>query len=328
MKFLQIGCGSMGKRRIRNLQFLGQNNIVCYDKRRDRLEEAKKLYNVQTVENLESVNWDEITHVIISTPPDIHHQYVLLAVSKDKHVFIEASVVDDGYEEIYEIMKDKSCVVAPSCTMRFDPLIVKAKEILDSNNIGEVLFVNHYFGQYLPDWHKYESIKDFYVSNKSTGAAREIVPFDMVYINWLFGSPVKTTSLIKNTRTLGIDIDDIYSLLYVTTKNIQVSFTIDVVSRASYRETKVIGTKGNIEINNVKGMLSVYSLENSEWINYTRTELSTTTSNEEMYVKEMDCFLNSTNDGPAFPFSIKDDHKVLLALYKAEKSFQESKIIE
>ncbi|MBK7666215.1 MAG: Gfo/Idh/MocA family oxidoreductase [Sphingobacteriaceae bacterium] len=321
MKFLQIGCGSMGKRRIRNLQFLNHNNILCYDKRKDRLEEVKKLYNVNTIDNIENVNWDEITHVIISTPPDVHHPYVILAASKNKHVFIEASVVDEGYNEIREAIGEKKIVVAPSCTMRFDPLIVKAKEILDAQAIGNTLFVNHYFGQYLPDWHKYESIKDFYVSKRQTGAAREIVPFDMVYINWLFGNPSKTASLLKNTKTLGIDIDDIYSLLYVTDKDIQISFTIDVVSRASYRETKVIASNGNLEIDNVKGTLKVYTAENDIWKNYTRAELSTTTSNEEMYVKEMDCFVKSTNGETSFPFTMEEDHKVLSALYKAEKSF-------
>jgi threonine dehydrogenase-like Zn-dependent dehydrogenase len=42
--FLVVGLGSMGKRRIRNLKSLGYNDIVGFDKRADRRQEAKKLY--------------------------------------------------------------------------------------------------------------------------------------------------------------------------------------------------------------------------------------------------------------------------------------------
>ena len=43
---------------------------------------------------------------------------------------------------------------------------------------GRSGFVYH-SGQYLPDWHPWESYKDFYVSNPATGARREIVPFEL-----------------------------------------------------------------------------------------------------------------------------------------------------
>lgn len=36
MRFLVVGLGSMGKRRIRNLQELGFNKIVGFDIRKDR----------------------------------------------------------------------------------------------------------------------------------------------------------------------------------------------------------------------------------------------------------------------------------------------------
>jgi len=42
MKFLIIGLGSMGKRRIRCLKIIGFNDIIGYDLRKDRREEAKK----------------------------------------------------------------------------------------------------------------------------------------------------------------------------------------------------------------------------------------------------------------------------------------------
>ena len=57
MKFLIIGLGSMGKRRIRNLQILNQNNIVGYDIKPERREEVKRIYNIKITESIED-SWN------------------------------------------------------------------------------------------------------------------------------------------------------------------------------------------------------------------------------------------------------------------------------
>ena len=42
MKFLVIGLGSMGKRRVRNLQYLKAGEIIGFDLREDRCQETEK----------------------------------------------------------------------------------------------------------------------------------------------------------------------------------------------------------------------------------------------------------------------------------------------
>jgi|GEM_PF-5712643 len=43
---LVIGLGSMGKRRIRNLQFIGYKSIAGFDPREDRRAEANEKYQM------------------------------------------------------------------------------------------------------------------------------------------------------------------------------------------------------------------------------------------------------------------------------------------
>lgn len=321
MKTLQIGLGSMGKRRIRNLQYLGHNNIIGFDFRKDRLEEAKRLYNIETVDNLNDINLSTITHVSISTPPDKHIEYAMWAVENDKHVFIEASVVDDSYNDLLKLSKRKNVVIAPSCTMRFDPLNKKVKEILDSKILGENIFLQHHFGLYLPYWHPYEDIKDFYVSKRETGAAREIVPFDLVYISWFVGLPKDNISgLITKTNILDIDIDDIYSLQYKTDDSCHVQFTIDVVSKKAYRTTRIVCENGTIELDTVKGTLAVYYSIEDSWKIYNRAQLSSTKSTEEMYILEMEKFIQASHNEAKWPLNIEADWSILKWLYAAEKN--------
>ena len=48
VKFLVIGLGSMGKRRVRNLNTLGYNEVAGFDVREDRCLEAAEKYNIKT----------------------------------------------------------------------------------------------------------------------------------------------------------------------------------------------------------------------------------------------------------------------------------------
>ena len=45
MKFLIIGLGSMGKRRVRCLKSLGHENIVGFDVKESRRKETEKQYD-------------------------------------------------------------------------------------------------------------------------------------------------------------------------------------------------------------------------------------------------------------------------------------------
>lgn len=324
MRILQIGLGSMGKRRIRNLQYLGYKSIIGYDLRKGRCEEANKLYGIEVINDLKNFDLSMITHIIISTPPDQHIEYAKFALQNNKHVFVEASVVDDGYATLVDEFSCSDIVLAPSCTMRFDPLNEKVKEVLDTGILGKSIFLQHHFGLYLPYWHPYESIKDFYVSKRRTGAAREIVPFDLVYISWFIGKPKgEINSLISRTGVLDIDIDDIYSLQYQTENNCHVQFSIDVVSKKAYRTTRIVCENGSIELDTAKGELAIFDANDNKWQMYSRAQLSKTKSTEEMYVLEMEKFINATLKKDTWNYSLKDDWKILNWLYMAEKNYKD-----
>ena len=85
MKFLIIGLGSMGKRRIRNLKKIGQNKITGFDVRKDRRDEARRKYQIETYEDVEEAINQKPNLIIISTPPDLHLKYVKIAIKIKFH---------------------------------------------------------------------------------------------------------------------------------------------------------------------------------------------------------------------------------------------------
>lgn len=324
MKFLIIGLGSMGKRRIRNLQYLKAGAIVGFDPRDDRRKEVKKKYGVKTFENFDAAMAENPDALIISTPPDLHMKYAMIAAQNDKHFFTEASVVSEGIDELINLCKDKKIVAAPSCTMRFHPSIKKIKELVDGGAIGKPLAFTYHSGQYLPDWHPWENYRKFYAAKKSTGAAREIVSFELVWLTWVLGE-IDTISCLKGKLTkLETEIDDAYQILVKFKSGALGHMLVDVISRVPDRSCKLISEEGVMEMRWGKGV-KVYRASNRKWEEYPE-EAGTTVEGysekikEEPYIEETQRFVQAVRGEVTYPYTFEEDKRILELLYAAEKS--------
>jgi len=329
MKFLVIGLGSMGKRRVRNLIALGyKNHIAGFDPNNNRTEEAKQ-YGIEVYTDFEkAVQIHNPDIFIISTPPNLHMKYAYFAAHNNISCFIEASVVDaEKILGLSNMVKDKKIVMAPSCTMRYYPGPMKIKELIENGMIGKVLNFNYHTGQYLPDWHPWEDIKDFYVSNPDTGGAREIVPFELSWLNDIFGDSQALACVRRKLSDMDIEIDDIYHCLLQYPDNVLGNLTVEVISRPqATREFRVLGSLGEIVFSADSKSVKYINNEMQEWS--TISLLEGTIANgyinpEEPYINEIQDFITSivlikNGQLSIFPNRLEDDYKILKTLYELE----------
>lgn len=327
MKFLVIGLGSMGKRRVRNLQALGIEHVAGFDPRSDRREESRTKYNIPVFEDLEAaVGAFKPQAFVISTPPDLHMHYAFYAYERGINCFIEASVVDaDKIKQLSERVEKNDIVMAPSCTMRYYPGPKKIKELIKAKAIGKVLNVSYQTGQYLPDWHPWEKIEEFYVSNRETGGAREIVPFELTWLNDIFGE-AKAIACVKAKLTdMSADIDDIYHCLLRYDDNVLANLTVEVISRPkATREMRVLGSDGEIVFSADTNSVRYINTSMNDWSELqfgTGTVESQYINPEEPYIAEMKDFVDAVQakDRTLYPNSLADDYNVLQTLYALEK---------
>ncbi len=332
MKFLIIGLGSMGKRRIRNLQYLGYSKIFGFDLNEDRRQEAVNKYGITTIENFDNVASLEVDVLIISVPPDKHHIYMLKSIELNKPCFVEASVVDYSFNELISLSEKNKVFIAPSSTMYFHPAIKKIKSIIEEKIIGLTTNISYHSGQYLPDWHTYEKVKDFYVSQKETGGAREIVPFELTWITKIFGFPSSVFGCVKKTIEIeGAElIDDTY-VGVLDYESFILSLTIDVTSRVATRKLLINGSKGQLIWDWNNNFISVYTPANG-WNNIEFEMLAAEEGynkniTEQMYIDELSCFIAGILDCQVYVNTLTDDHAVLKVLYAIEESSNSRKTI-
>lgn len=327
MKVLVIGLGSMGKRRVRNLIALGGNEIAGFDLREDRCKEAHEKYGIMLFSDIESALKNFRPEVlVISTSPAHHMEYAWMGFELGLPCFIEASVVEaDRILQLHLISEQSKVLIAPSCTMRHFPGPKKVKELIGQGMIGKPLNINYQTGQYLPDWHPWEKIENFYVSERETGAGREIVPFELTWLNDIFGEPVPLACVKSKLTDINADIDDIYHCLLRYPEGVLANITVEVISRPQpTREMRVLGSKGEIVFSADENCVRYCNTDKSDWVKF---DLDGGTCEagylnpEEPYIAEMRDFLNAVlqDNKKLYANTLLDDYRLLQTLGELEE---------
>lgn len=330
MKFLIVGLGSMGKRRIRNLQYLGEKDIIGFELREDRRKEAGEKYGIKTFGSIDDAMKQNPDALIISTPPNHHIEYELLAAKNKKHFFCEAGIFTKQLDELMEISEKNKIVAAPSCTMRFHPSIRMVKELVDKRRISKVVAVTYHMGQYLPDWHPWEKITDFYAGQKETSACKEMVPFEIEWMTWIFGD-IKELSCIKGkVSNLEADIDDVYQLSFRFESGAIGNMLTEVVSRTPLRVLRVVGEEGTIIWDWLDDSVKLYDAKTKVWSEHKEDQgfrEKGYLAKEAPYIEEMKSFIEAINGLNGYPYSLEEDMKILNLLSSAERSAEGKKHI-
>jgi len=326
----------MGKRRVRCLKALGyqNNDISGFDLREDRRNEVEEKYGIKAYDQVEhAIEAGKPSAMIISVPPDIHHIYMETAIEKGIHFFVEASVVDTKMDLIKDRLKGVPIIAAPSATWLFHPAIKLIQEIVVSNELGKISNVMYHAGQYLPDWHTYENVSDFYVSNPVTGGAREIVPFELSWITCLFGFPKRVCGNFRKTVDIeGAEkIDDTYNIL-LDYSDFLATVTVDVVSRYAIRRLLINGDEKQLHWNWDDNCVKVYDPSKNHWekMPYKMTSSEpgyNPNIGENHYTDEIKNFIEAIEGKAEFINNMKKDHDVLKLLYAIEKSDRDASFV-
>lgn len=320
MRALVIGLGSMGKRRLRNLRALGVAQLAGVDPRADRRAEAASQYSVPVFRDAEEALRDFAPDfLVISTPPDRHMDFAFLGYKRRLACFVEASVVDaQRILELHTLTSESGPLIAPSCTMRYFPGPKKIKELLGAGAIGKPINVNYHTGQHLKDWHPWEPIEDYYVSKRATGGCREIVPFELTWLNDIFGEPEPLSCWRARIGDLGVDIDDIYHFWLCYPHGLAASITVEVLSRpAATRELRVLGSEGQLAYSADDNAVRICRVDSPAWTCHElkRGQAQAGYINpEEPYIDEMRDFLAAVAGDKPFRNSLLDDYRVLRTL--------------
>jgi predicted dehydrogenase len=148
MNIAIIGCGFIGGKRA---GFLGQCRLVaCADAVQDRAAEfARKRQGVEAAPDwLTAVERPDVDIVIVATSHDALAQVTLAAVKAGKHVLVEKPAARNVAEldPVLRAAEERQVLVRVGFNHRYHPSFIKAREIMASGELGELMFVRARYG--------------------------------------------------------------------------------------------------------------------------------------------------------------------------------------
>lgn len=247
-RFLVIGCGSIGRRHLRNLRALGVDALLAFDPSPERRAEAERESGAETSGSLDALLDPGIDACLVCSPSAMHAEQAV-ALAGRCHLFIEKPIATT-YQDALRVREAVSgaaqvCLVA--CNLRFHPGIVALKAALDGGAIGRPLSIRGEFGQYLPDWHPWEDYRQGYSARKDLGGG---ILLDAIHeidlVRWLCGAYREVQAVCGRAGDLEIDTEDLGLLIGRTERGVFCEIHLDYLQRSYARHCKVIGTAGTL----------------------------------------------------------------------------------
>lgn len=263
MKIIVIGLGSMGKRRIRLLSEHKDVQLYGIDSQVARCQEVKEKFGIPCYPSIaEVVEKEKPEAAVISTSPLSHAAIIKECLKFNLHVFTEINLVPDGYAENMATAKEKGLVLFLSSTFLYRK---ENQTIIEKVHKADCpLNYIYHIGQYLPDWHPWESYNNYFIGDKRTNGCREIMAIDLPWIVTAFGSIVKATAVKSKNTELNINYNDNYLITLEHEGGHKGVLAVDVVTRKSIRHIDIYGERFQMSWNGTADSLTEYDIENKE----------------------------------------------------------------
>jgi predicted dehydrogenase len=316
LKVLQIGAGSMGKRRLRDLTGRAGVELGLWDPREDRRQTAAARFCPTLFASLEAaIAWAPHA-AIISTPPDRHQAYIELALEHGWHHFSEANVWTHDHVRVEQLSAARGLVSAVSNSLWFLPVVKELRRIV-AEEVGTLHAYQAALSTWMPGWHPEEG-PEFYARNRATSAGREMVPFELLWLNEVFGTPAEACGTVSQRGTLAAASEDTWSLSMRLQSGAHAQLTVLMACPTPYRRGQAWGEAGQVLFDVPAGRLE-RNLPDRGLVD-TREFGSFAEVLETAYREEIHTFLDAVEGRTQWPHSYAASSTATATLAAAERS--------
>ena len=318
MKILQIGAGSMGNRRMRDLSARDDTEIILFDAWDERRNKAVERFGIKAFDSLDdALAWGPDT-MIVSAGPNAHREFISLALKEGLNCFCEASIFGYDHREVEKVSKEKNIVVVPSQTLFFYPITEVVKKII-SEDLGSLLNYSALQYFYVPDWHPGETSDFYYALNRGTAAGREINPWNLAFLNYVFGcTPIEVMGTVTKRGDIGVDSEDTWCMQTRLSNGATGQTVVSMACKEPKTLFMAAGENGVIEFDLVGG--SIRRMLPGKGIDDTVSVGSLYDVLEEVYANEINRFADTILGKAEWPFSYETLAHATATLAAAEKS--------
>ena len=326
MRFIVLGCGSIGQRHIKNLLAL-DHSVLAQDTDTERLESVGSKYHIPTFSSEELVLNEAADAALVCSPSSYHVLQALKVAERGMHIFVEKPLSHTlaGTEALAEIAEEKGLVLLVACNLRFFPSLRLIKELVDEGRVGRLLLARINGGFYLPYWRPETDYRQGYGARAELGGG-VILDFahDLDYLRWFFGHPSQVFCWADKLSSLDIDTEDIASIQFKFPNGALAQLQFDYLQPTYRRSMELIGEEGTIVWDYVAQTVHLYGRDNNRCQVYLENINSELNS---MYVQEMEHFIRCIEGSEQPMVDAREGRAVVELVEAARLSSQEGRVV-
>ena len=256
-----IGCGLIGQKRAKALGS-GGKLVACADLDADRAQNLAKTSGAQVFRDWRELIFSPAVEVvIIATLHDSLAEITRAAAEAGKHVLVEKPAARNSAElvPVMAAVKDHGIKVHVGFNHRYHRSLRKAKEIVDSGALGELMFVRARYGHgarlgYEKEWR----------SNPALSGGGELIdqgPHLIDLSRWFLGEMTEVQGF-AHTYFWDMPVDDNGFMLLKTAKKQAAFLHASCTEWKNLFSMEIYGKLGKLDLSGLGGS---YGLEKITW---------------------------------------------------------------
>jgi predicted dehydrogenase len=293
MRILIKGFGSIARRHAGNLLSLGFTDITLVSTKSNLGEGFNHLKKFPNLDS--ALENNQYTHGFICSPTAFHIEDLNSFLDADiRNIYLEKPISHNWNQcqQLLNRIDVNAFRVQVGFDLHFDPGLMKAQQIIQSQVLGKIYSANAFVGQYLPDWRPYEDHRLGMSAflEKGGGVMLDLVhEFD--YLLWLLGNPKKIMAFYQKNPQLEIETEDLADVLIQFESGVNSTIHLDYHQRKLIRYCIFTAEKGTIKWDLAERSLTVVQHDKtSETFDFSNFERN------DRYLQIVEAFMKDADD--------------------------------
>lgn len=300
-----IGCGVIADFHLQGV--LAQKDCVLYaicdNATDDRVERRRAKYNPlhTATDYRELVNDPNVDIAIVATPDNSHLEITSAFLKAGKQVLLEKPMALTAEEcnEMRRVEKETGNRLMVGQVARYNPNFKKAKQLVDSGAIGELVFVE---SEYAHDYMRSRGYDDWRVTPEREGmigGGCHAVDF----LRWIAGNPTEVTAYSTHKYLTDWPVDDTTIAIYKFPNNVIGKVFCSIGVKRDYTmRTCLYGTEGTIIFESHGTEMKLYQVDKNGK-NYTFPKMVPCQPKGHNMTAEISDFVDAIIEGKPNPIS-------------------------
>lgn len=258
-RFCVVGMGSIAHRHVRNLRALHADSEILVVSASGTNKKCPD--GADRIVDLDTALQKPANYAVVASPAPFHTSGALALLEMGVPVLIEkplAAQSSDATAFFSKTMSPHMPAVRVGYCLRFLSTAGMVRDILANGQLGNLLNVSSFVGQYLPNWRPETDYRQSVSASVALGGGALLeLSHELDLLNWFIDGLDVSHSWLRKQMLLALDVEECADLVLTSKTGCHVVLHMDFWQLNPRRDMEFIGSKGRMRWNLVTNTVEI-----------------------------------------------------------------------